>query len=115
LLRQYFPKRRSMAHLRQRHCDVVTRKLNHRPRKRYDYQIPIERLAELLGVALRVLIHPPSRLLRETDRNAPMTSPRTAPRTTPKAAPSPTFPNATPAPAPSATPTPEPNVRAMPV
>jgi len=33
LLRQYFPKHRSMARLRQRYCDVVTRKLNHRPRK----------------------------------------------------------------------------------
>lgn len=50
LLRQYFPKRRSLARLRQRHCDVIARKLNHRPRKRYDYQTPIERLGELLGV-----------------------------------------------------------------
>ena len=50
LLRQYVPKRRSLAHLRQRHCDRIARKLNHRPRKRYDYKTPIERLAELLGV-----------------------------------------------------------------
>lgn len=50
LLRQYFPKRRSLAHVRQRHCDAVVRKLNHRPRKRYDYKTPLERLAESLGV-----------------------------------------------------------------
>ena len=48
LLRQYFPKRQSMAHLRQRHCDVIARKLNHRPRKRYDFKTPLEKLAELL-------------------------------------------------------------------
>lgn len=50
LLRQYFPKRRSLARVRQRHCDAITRKLNNRPRKRYDYKTPLERLIELLGV-----------------------------------------------------------------
>lgn len=50
LLRQYFRKRCSLAHVRQRHCNVVARKLNHRPRKRYDYKTPIERLEALLGV-----------------------------------------------------------------
>ena len=49
LLRQYAPKRRSLAHLRQHHCTIIANKLNHRPRKRYDYKTPIERLDELLG------------------------------------------------------------------
>lgn len=47
LLRQYFPKRRSLAKVRQHHCDTITHKLNHRPRKRYDYKTPFERLEEL--------------------------------------------------------------------
>ena len=50
LLRQYFPKRRSLAKVRQGHCDTIAHKLNHRPRKRYGYKSPIERLEELLGV-----------------------------------------------------------------
>lgn len=50
LLRQYFPKRRSLAKVRQHHCDTITHKLNHRPRKRYDYKTPFERLEELLRV-----------------------------------------------------------------
>jgi IS30 family transposase len=35
LLRQYFPKRRSLARMRQHHCDLIAHKLNQRPRKRY--------------------------------------------------------------------------------
>lgn len=50
LLRQYFPKRRSLSKVRQHHCDAIAHKLNHRPRKRYDYKTPFERLEELLGV-----------------------------------------------------------------
>jgi IS30 family transposase len=50
LLRQYFPKRRSLARMRQHHCDLIAHKLNQRPRKRYGYKTPIERLDELLGV-----------------------------------------------------------------
>lgn len=50
LLRQYFPKRRSLARMRQQHCDLIAHKLNQRPRKRYGYKTPIERLDELLGV-----------------------------------------------------------------
>jgi transposase, IS30 family len=50
LLGQYFPKRRSLARLRQHHCDLVAYKLNQRPRKRYGYKTPIERLDQLLGV-----------------------------------------------------------------
>lgn len=49
LLRQYIPKRRSLAHVRQHHCDLISEKLNQRPRKRYGYKTPIERLEELLG------------------------------------------------------------------
>lgn len=52
LLRQYAPKRCSLAHMRQRHCDLIAQKLNQRPRKRYGFKTPIERLDELLG-ALR--------------------------------------------------------------
>ena len=48
LLRQYFPKRCSLARLRQHHCDRIAYKLNQRPRKRYGYKTPIERLNELL-------------------------------------------------------------------
>ncbi len=50
LLRQYFPKRRSLARLQQHTCDLIALKLNSRPRKRYGYKTPIERLQELLGV-----------------------------------------------------------------
>lgn len=50
LLRQYFPKRRSLAKVRQHQCDIIAQKLNHRPRKRYDFKTPFERLEELLRV-----------------------------------------------------------------
>ena len=43
LIRQYLPKRTSMAHVDQRHCDWIARQLNTRPRKRYDYETPEER------------------------------------------------------------------------
>ena len=42
LLRQYLPKGQSMAHLTQRDCDVLARKLNSRPRKRLGYRTPEE-------------------------------------------------------------------------
>jgi IS30 family transposase len=42
LLRQYLPKRRSMAHLTQLDCHRIAAKLNHRPRKRLGYQTPEE-------------------------------------------------------------------------
>jgi IS30 family transposase len=35
LLWEYLPKRRSMAPLTQRDCDMIAAKLNHRPRKRF--------------------------------------------------------------------------------
>ena len=43
LIRQYLPKRTSMAHVTQRDCNAIARQLNVRPRKRYDYQTPEER------------------------------------------------------------------------
>jgi IS30 family transposase len=43
LIRQYLPKRKSMAHVTQRECDRIAKKLNTRPRKRYDYDTPEER------------------------------------------------------------------------
>lgn len=49
LLRQYFPKRHSLARLRQHHCDLIAHKLNSRPRKRYGYKTPFERIEELCG------------------------------------------------------------------
>lgn len=45
LLRQYWPKRSSMQHLRQAACDVIADKLNNRPRKRHGYLSPLQRAA----------------------------------------------------------------------
>ena len=42
LLRQYLPKRHSMAHLTQHDCNALARKLNRRPRKRLGFQTPEE-------------------------------------------------------------------------
>ena len=42
LLRQYFPKRQSMAHLTQHDCNRIAAKLNRRPRKRLGYRTPEE-------------------------------------------------------------------------
>ena len=50
LLRQYFPKRKSLARLQQHTCDRIAAKLNSRPRKHYGCKTPAERLEELLGV-----------------------------------------------------------------
>jgi len=44
LIRQYLPKRTSMAQVGQRHCNRIARKLNTRPRKRYAFDTPEERL-----------------------------------------------------------------------
>jgi IS30 family transposase len=44
LIRQYLPKGVSMADLTQRQCDAIARKINSRPRKRYDYDTPNQRL-----------------------------------------------------------------------
>jgi len=42
LLRQYLPKRASMAHLTQHDCNRIANKLNRRPRKRLNYRTPEE-------------------------------------------------------------------------
>jgi len=44
LIRQYLPKGRSMASLTQKQCDAVAQKLNTRPRKRYEYETPEQRI-----------------------------------------------------------------------
>lgn len=44
LIRQYLPKGHSMANLTQKQCNNIARKLNTRPRKRLDYDTPINRL-----------------------------------------------------------------------
>ncbi len=42
LLRQYLPKKASMAHLTQQDCNYIARQLNQRPRKRLGYRTPEE-------------------------------------------------------------------------
>jgi IS30 family transposase len=42
LIRQYLPKRASMAHETQEHCDAIAAQLNSRPRKRLGYKTPEE-------------------------------------------------------------------------
>lgn len=42
LIRQYLPKRRSMKHVTQKHCDWIAQQLNNRPRKRHGYLTPAE-------------------------------------------------------------------------
>jgi IS30 family transposase len=46
LLRQYFPKRKSLSRIRQADCDAAAAKLNQRPRKRYGFQTPEQRLKQ---------------------------------------------------------------------
>ena len=48
LIRQYLPKRASMRNLTQVRCDAIARALNNRPRKRYRFRTPLERLDQLL-------------------------------------------------------------------
>jgi IS30 family transposase len=50
LLRQYFPKGKSLAKIRQADCNAVVAKLNQRPRKRYGFQTPEQRLQQTSGV-----------------------------------------------------------------
>lgn len=42
LLRQYLPKRKSLARLTQQQCNAIARKLNRRPRKRLGFRTPEE-------------------------------------------------------------------------
>jgi IS30 family transposase len=48
LLRQYFPRRQSLAGITQEHLDEVAEKLNRRPRKTLGFKTPAEKLAELI-------------------------------------------------------------------
>jgi IS30 family transposase len=47
LIRQYLPKRLSLASLSQTECNAIARRLNDRPRERHAYATPLERLDEL--------------------------------------------------------------------
>jgi IS30 family transposase len=47
LIRQYLPKRRSMATLTQPQCDAIALALNTRPRKRLGFLTPLEQLGVL--------------------------------------------------------------------
>ncbi len=42
LIRQYLPKRQSMAHLTQQQCNAIAQQLNQRPRKRLNFRTPEE-------------------------------------------------------------------------
>ena len=42
LIRQYLPKRQSMAQVSQQDCTWIAQQLNHRPRKRLGYRTPAE-------------------------------------------------------------------------
>ena len=44
LIRQYLRKGESMTSLTQKQCDAIAHKLNTRPRKRYGYETPLQRL-----------------------------------------------------------------------
>jgi IS30 family transposase len=46
LIRQYLPKRTSMAHVTQVDCDAIAQRLNSRPRKRLGYRTPEERYVQ---------------------------------------------------------------------
>jgi IS30 family transposase len=48
LLRQYFPRRESLAGVTQEQLDEVAAKLNRRPRKTLGFKTPAEKLAELI-------------------------------------------------------------------
>jgi IS30 family transposase len=49
LVRQYFPKRYDFKSITPRRLNVVERKLNNRPRKRYNYRTPIQQRQYLLS------------------------------------------------------------------
>lgn len=62
LIRQYLPKRLSMKGLTQAHCTAIARKLNRRPRKRFGFLSPDEKLLKEkkrkhLGHQPNVLLH----------------------------------------------------------
>lgn len=61
LIRQYLPKGQSMESLTQARCNAIALKLNRRPRKRYGFMSPLERIEQL--TARKSL--PPSRSRQE--------------------------------------------------
>lgn len=56
LIRQYLPKGLSLADLTQAQCNEIADRLNARPRKRYGYATPMERLQELRGATSATLL-----------------------------------------------------------
>lgn len=44
LIRQYLPKKESMANVSQQKCSAIARSLNDRPRKRHDFKTPREKM-----------------------------------------------------------------------
>ena len=52
LLRQYFPKRTSLAGVTQRELMAVERELNERPRKTLNWVSPLEALNELVALTV---------------------------------------------------------------
>lgn len=54
LIRQYLPKRKTMASLTQSQCDNIAHTLNTRPRERHDFRTPLEVCQGLPSVALQM-------------------------------------------------------------
>jgi len=52
LVRQYLPKRISMKDLTQARCNAIASALNNRPRKRYCFRTPLERLQKNFAVGV---------------------------------------------------------------
>jgi IS30 family transposase len=48
LLRQYFPKGTELGGFSEEHLDAVAAELNDRPRKRLEFQTPIEVIGDVL-------------------------------------------------------------------
>jgi len=54
LLRQYFPKGRSVAHVTQAELDLVAAQMNERPRETLGWRTPAEALSQFLKESLSV-------------------------------------------------------------
>jgi IS30 family transposase len=54
LIRQYLPKRKTMASLTQNQCDIIAHALNTRPRERHNFRTPLEVYQGLPSVALQM-------------------------------------------------------------
>jgi len=53
LIRQYLPKRKSMAFLTQKKCRIIAHQLNTRPRERHDFKTPLALYKKKGAVALQ--------------------------------------------------------------